>query len=635
VTVNDRARAEVAVPAAGLRQLVDRLETIADRRAAMRPPSDAARTRAARLRDHLAGHVRVRARSLDAPLVVLLLGPTGAGKSTLFNTIAGRAASPTGVLRPTTRTAIVLAHPDDAAALREGTLSRIEPRFLRVETDPSVAEGLAVVDAPDIDSVEHANRELADKLVEAADLCVFVTTATRYADRVPWLVLGRVRERGLPLVVVVNRLPGEPDDRREVLDDVERLFTEAGLAGGTVEGEDGRLRRERPEPALEVVGVTEGEIDPAREALLAAAVEPVLARIAHLRADRDARVALAARALAGSLAGLGPLVDQIADDAAHEAIDAAAVRRIAATYHDRALAAVREALSRGTFLRTEALRHWQDYVGADDVTRIFSRGIGAIRGAIASVFRPSRAPVAEVRDATMDDLLAVARLHAAEAARRISAAWSEDRVVADAVAADPTLWGPSSGFDDRLRARLEAWIASIATDIAETGAGKRRLARGASIGVNAIGVGVMLASFIHTAGLTGTEVGVAAATAFVNQKLLGALFGEAAMVELIGRARRRLDEALVETFAEERARFDALAPAPEDLEALADDLRAAADELRRLPAVVPIDALAMFGRAEDDQPVEATAGWATGRATGRGSGGPSDPDEIDASTPNP
>lgn len=395
-------------------------------------------------------------------------------------------------------------------------------------------------------------------------------------------------------------MPAEPDDRREVLDDVQRLFTEAGLAGGTGVGD-------AQAGPLEVVGVTEGEIEPSREALVAAAVAPVTERIGHLRADRDARIELAARALAGSLAGLGPLVDQIADDAAHEAIDAAADRRIAATYHDRGLGAVREAVSRGTFLREEALRHWQDYVGADDVTRIFSKGIGVVRGAIASIFRPARAPVAEVRDATTDDLIAVARLHAAEAARRTASAWAEDRGVADAVAADPSLWGPSAGFDGRLRARLDAWIASISTDIAETGEGKRRLARGASIGVNAIGVGVMLATFIHTAGLTGTEVGVAAATAFVNQKLLGALFGEAAMVELVARARRRLDEALVETYSEERRRFDALAPGPEELDALAADLREAADELRQLPAVVPVDAVAMFGGSGDGSETEAAA----------------------------
>ena len=593
MTVNDRAESGVAVPAASLRELVERLEALAARRSATRPPSDAARTRASRLRDHLSGHLRVRARSLDAPVVVLVLGPTGAGKSTLFNTIAGRAASPTGVLRPTTRSAVVLAHPDDMPALRAGTLAGVEPFRVRMVPDEGIAPGLALVDAPDVDSVEHANRELADLLVEAADLCLFVTTATRYADRVPWLVLGRVRERGLPLIVVVNRLPPEADDRRVVLEDVRRLFAEAGLSGRAGEPAD-------QGGALEVIGVTEGEIETDKEALVAAAVAPVMARIEHLRSSREARIELAARALAGSLAGLGPLVDQVADDAAHEAIDAAALHRIAATHHERGVAAVREAMARGTFLREEALRHWQDYVGADDVTRIFSKGIGAIRGAIASVFRPTTAPVAEIREATTDDLLGVARMHVSEAARRTAAAWSEEPAVADAVAADPTLWGPSAGFDERLRARLDEWIASIATDIGETGEGKRRLARGASIGVNAIGVGVMLATFVHTAGLTGTEVGVAAATAFVNQKLLSALFGEAAMVELIARARQRLDAALSTTFAEERQRFDALAPAPEELEALAADLRSAADDLRELPAVVPMDAVAMFGRTDDE-----------------------------------
>ena len=593
MTVNDRAESGVAVPAASLRELVERLEALAARRSATRPPSDAGRTRASRLRDHLSGHLRVRARSLDAPVVVLVLGPTGAGKSTLFNTIAGRAASPTGVLRPTTRSAVVLAHPDDMPALRAGTLAGVEPFRVRMVPDEGIAPGLALVDAPDVDSVEHANRELADLLVEAADLCLFVTTATRYADRVPWLVLGRVRERGLPLIVVVNRLPPEADDRRVVLEDVRRLFAEAGLSGRAGEPAD-------QGGALEVIGVTEGEIETDKEALVAAAVAPVMARIEHLRSSREARIELAARALAGSLAGLGPLVDQVADDAAHEAIDAAALHRIAATHHERGVAAVREAMARGTFLREEALRHWQDYVGADDVTRIFSKGIGAIRGAIASVFRPTTAPVAEIREATTDDLLGVARMHVSEAARRTAAAWSEEPAVADAVAADPTLWGPSAGFDERLRARLDEWIASIATDIGETGEGKRRLARGASIGVNAIGVGVMLATFVHTAGLTGTEVGVAAATAFVNQKLLSALFGEAAMVELIARARQRLDAALSTTFAEERQRFDALAPAPEELDALAADLRSAADDLRELPAVVPIDAVAMFGRTDDE-----------------------------------
>jgi hypothetical protein len=99
-----------------------------------------------------------------------------------------------------------------------------------------------------------------------------------------------------------------------------------------------------------------------------------------------------------------------------------------------------------------------------------------------------------------------------------------------------------------------------------------------------MGTGVMLATFIHTGGITGTELGVAAATAFLNQKLLAALFGAAAMAELVADARRRLDEALSTTFDEERARFDTLLPAEGVLADLGAELRSAAADVRALPS---------------------------------------------------
>ena len=556
-----------------LRALVERLSGLADRRLATAPASEAARTRAIQLRDHVGGHLRVRAASLDAPLVVLVLGPTGAGKSSLFNALAGRPASRTGVLRPTTRAAVVLASHDDLATLRDGALAGLAPDVLQAAPVADVPSGVALIDAPDVDSIDHANREIADRLVEVADLCVFVTTATRYADRVPWAVLGRVAERGLPLVVVVNRLPPSAVDQREVLADVRRLFDDAGFASG-----------------LEVTGVAEGAIDETGQMLDPTSVTPIGSRIDALRSDVEARRRLAAEALAGSLAGIGPLVSHVADDAAHEEIDVEALRRSAATDSGRELAALREELGRGRFLRDEALRHWQRYVGADDITRLFSRGIGAIRGAITAIIRPTAAPVVEVREATTDDIVRVVHQHAAEAARRTATAWADEPRVATAVGDRADLWDVSAGFDSRLRHRLDDWIASIGADIAATGEGKRKLARGASIGVNALGVGVMLATFIHTAGLTGTEVGVAAATAFLNQRLLGALFGEAAMVELIGRARRRLDEALNASFDEERARFEALLPDTAELEGLVTGLREAADEIRAVERAGVIDA---------------------------------------------
>jgi energy-coupling factor transporter ATP-binding protein EcfA2 len=513
---------------------------------------------------------------LDAPLVVVLVGPTGAGKSTLFNTIADRAASETGVIRPTTRVAIAFGHPDDLATLRDGAFARIPPSDLRDVPDGAIDRGLVLVDAPDIDSLEHANRELTDRLVEAADLCLFVTTATRYADRVPWSVLARVRERGLPLQVIVNRMPADPSDQADILADVARLLADAGLdalRGSTEAG-----------PARDIVNVPEGALDETGAALERASVRPVLDEIGRLRSDRDARIALAARALTGSLSGLGESLDQMADDADHEAIDTGALRRIADRSYETGIAALRHEVERGTFLREEALRHWQSFVGADEMTRFFSEGIGRILGAIAAVLRPATAPVAEVRAATTDDLVAAARLQAAESARRTATAWSETPSAGRALAEHVELWSPSSDFDERLRVLLEEWIAGIVGEIQTHGRPTRLLARGAAVGVNALGTGVMLATFLHTGGLTGAEVGVAAATAFQNQKLLAALFGEAAMAELVAHARRRLNDALQTTFEEERQRFDRLLPVAGELSGLAGDLRISAADVRALPS---------------------------------------------------
>ena len=57
---------------------------------------------------------------LDAPLLAVVGGSTGAGKSTLVNSLIGRAVSRPGVIRPTTRSPVLVHHPDDAALVRPG-----------------------------------------------------------------------------------------------------------------------------------------------------------------------------------------------------------------------------------------------------------------------------------------------------------------------------------------------------------------------------------------------------------------------------------------------------------------------------------------------------------------------------------
>ena len=71
----------------------------------------------------------------------------------------------------------------------------------------AIQPGLALLDAPDIDSVVSANRDLAAQLLAAADLWIFVTTAARYADAVPWDLLRQASERGTSVAVVLDRVP--------------------------------------------------------------------------------------------------------------------------------------------------------------------------------------------------------------------------------------------------------------------------------------------------------------------------------------------------------------------------------------------------------------------------------------------
>jgi len=545
----------------------DRLAALADRRLALPAASPAAAARARQLHDHLDGFVRPRAADIDAPLLVLLLGPTGAGKSSLLNTIAGAEVSKVGVLRPTTRDAVLYASERDSnRILASGRLVAVAKERLRLAASPAAADGIAVIDAPDIDSVERDNRELADVLVETSDLCVFVTTATRYADLVPWEVLRRVHERGLPLVVVLNRVPADEQDGAAVVADAKRLLAQTDNPNA--------------QAPVDLIVIDEGDIDPRVNGLAREKARPLLERISLLAAEADERRAVATLALSGALRGLAPLTHAIADDLEHEAIDADALRRIAASTYAEELASLSRALQSGLILREEVLRRWNDFVGADQVARFISSGIGRLRAMILTAFRGTTAAPVTIVEAEMTSTLeAIALRHATDAARRTAVAWSERSHAAELVARNPALWSASEGFRPAIREGLGVWMGGIVDDVRSHAGRKRAVAQIAAVGVNAVSVAVMLGVFVHTAGLTGTELGIAAGTAVVNQKLLEAIFGERAMGELIAKARARLEALLTSLFENERERFEALVPAPGSLRDLAAALRAAVEDM--------------------------------------------------------
>jgi hypothetical protein len=96
---------------------------------------------------------------------------------------------------------------------------------VRLAPRDELPPGLALLDAPDVDSVVASNRELAAQLLQAADLWLFVTTAARYADAVPWDLLHTAQERGTALAVVLDRVP--PEAVTEVGDDLRAMLERA------------------------------------------------------------------------------------------------------------------------------------------------------------------------------------------------------------------------------------------------------------------------------------------------------------------------------------------------------------------------------------------------------------------------
>jgi energy-coupling factor transporter ATP-binding protein EcfA2 len=517
-------------------------------------PSKAKADRARQLLTHVREFVLPRATDLNAPLVVVVLGSTGAGKSSLFNSVAGSPISESGLLRPTTRQPVALVHPDD-----DGTFGLKEVR--RVASS-DIPRGLVLIDAPDFDSVEIANRKLALDLLEAADLVVFVTTVTRYADFVPWAVLARARERGVPMLAVINRMPSDPEEAERVISDYRRLL---------IEGDIGRLGAFGD---LEVVTVPEGALDRSIDGLAREAIRPIDDAITHLREDQEARRAVARRAVASAVESLPRSVESIALEVEAEQAAGAALIEIANNNYQKAQRELEGEIEAGTFLRSEVLRQWLDFVRAGPTARFLSEGIGRIASTIRSLFRPpSSTPAPDVQDVAFSDLLASALRRSDDAARRTAQSWTDDELGAVAVAAKPELWGSRPEFASELDDGLARWVEGIAEEITVVGAQRKGWAQAATIGLNVLGTSVMLAVFVHTGGLTGAEVGIGAATAVVNQKLLEAVFGEANVAAFVKRARDRLYEVLRTSFELEKDRFiSALGPQGQATD-LASDLR--------------------------------------------------------------
>ena len=577
-----------------------------------------ARTLLAAMARQLDDYILPRSASVDNPLTIVVGGSTGAGKSTLVNTLLGEPLTQSGAIRPTTRHPVLLHRAEDEAALSP---ERFLPTLPRTRTsgmnagsqalpglDPKIAralipittsalpQGIALIDAPDIDSVSEENRTLAKELLSAADLWLFVTTANRYADAVPWELLHEAAARSIAIAVVLNRVP--EGDEEAIENDLRRMLDEAGIH------------------AVLIHTVTEQPRD--ESGMLApVSLAPLTLWIRELGADAPARAAIARQTLAGAVETLAGNLQVLAAEQARQQAAHQSLAAIVAEEYEDALTTIDGALSDGSLLRGEVLSRWHDFVGTGDFFRSLDSTIGRLRDRVSSALRGQPAAAQKVEDALESGIHAVVLDAAARASENTRTRWRASRAgrsllarldapqavsvapqTASAAAPEQNAGANGEAKGDEAKGEVQSaedifsaavaeqirlWQGSVLEMIREEGADKRKRARFLSLGVNATAVMLMVAAFSLTGGITGIEAGIAGGSGVVGTKLLESIFGEDAVRRMATRARTDLLERMSGLLTEHAQPFTAVLEET-DPQADAEDIHRAAEQVQAIAA---------------------------------------------------
>ncbi|MGH3319606.1 MAG: AAA family ATPase [Streptosporangiaceae bacterium] len=506
------------------------------------PGVEHARTLRREIVQQVDDHVLPRMRHPGAPILVVVGGSTGVGKSTVVNTLIRERVTSPGVRRPTTRSPVLVCNPKDAPWFVDGGPLAELPR-VREPTDgladdvraPVMAEvddlprGVALLDNPDIDSVEDIHRAIASTFAIAADVWLHVTTPARYADAAPWRLLRAAHERGATLALVLNRVPSEGGD--DVRTDLAAMLDEAGV--------EERVRFSVPETTV-------------HEGLLPIqAVEPLRSWLTEI-ADDATRAETAARVLDGALDSFRIRAPSLARHVESQAAATAELRSSAEAAYAAALTEVDEATRNGSLLSGEVLIRWQDFVGTGEALRALRAQAGPLRSRFPRR-RPRRAAGGDdLRSALTATLRALVVTGAEQAAGRAVESWRAHPAAAPVLdAADGPLEHASPQAERRASAAVSGWCDYVLEAVRGQGATKRSVSRVLSSDPDGLGLVLIVGLLGYATG----DIPVASGTSALPQRLLSTLFGAESLRTIGAKARQDLRMRVAAVFDDEALRF--------------------------------------------------------------------------------
>ncbi|MFC7406154.1 GTPase [Georgenia alba] len=336
--------------------------------------------------------------------VVALLGATGSGKSTLFNTLVGREAATVAARRPTTTRPLAAVWSadgagDDAAEL----LDWLEvPERTTVMGAPEDLAGLILLDLPDIDSTAREHRAIAGRMARSVDVLVWVLDPQKYADAVVHRdYLATMTAHAEVTLVVLNQMDTLAAEERDgVLYDLDRLLARDGL---------------HDVPVLPVSARTGEGVDLLRERVQAVAVST---RAARVRLAADVRTAAGRLARAAEIDSGGQQTPTAVEDRS--------ARRLADAAADAAgVDAVREAVRAG-YVRAARRRvgwppvRWLSRLRPDPVRRLHLDRASSADARLARTSLPAATPVQEAA------VRSAAHALAGSAATHLPGPWRDD-----------------------------------------------------------------------------------------------------------------------------------------------------------------------------------------------------------------
>ncbi|QYJ04320.1 dynamin family protein [Nocardioides panacisoli] len=497
------------------------------------------RARRQEILEQLGDYVIPRLMAREAPLLCVVGGSTGAGKSTLVNTLVGTPVSPAGVLRPTTRSPVLVHHPDDAEWF---SADQLLPDLRRVKEEAhdqstiqlvpaeTVPAGLAILDAPDVDSVEQANRHLAGELLGAADLWLFVTSAARYADQVPWDYLRQAAERSTAVAIVLDRTPDDAVDY--ISTHLARMLASRGL-------------RDSP-----LFRVAEGELD--EQGLLPADhVAEVRQWLEALAADAGAKGAVVEQTLSGAVRTLTRKLHPLADATEEQRAAGEELASLARRRHDATEDALATALRDGTLLTGDLFARWQEFLGSGELIHGLEGKVGFVRERLRNAIRGKPQQAERVEIALTQAVGALVTEYAERASADVVDAWRETSYVA--LEPGGSLTRASTDLRRRATSTVRGWQDDVQQMVRDHSGDLASSARFLTFGVRGLAAALSVTALARDGApepaRESTELG---------RRLLDSVFGQELATQLLDRARDALRARVHTVFDGERGRYESV-----------------------------------------------------------------------------